>query len=48
MFAAGTTRQVSISYDATDWALKQSFVAALQREPGVGLVDVENARLDRG
>ena len=48
LFAAGTTRQVSISYDATDWALKQSFVAALQREPGVGLVDVENARLDRG
>jgi len=47
-FAAGTTRQVSISYAAADWSLEKAFVAAVKHEPEVGLVDVENARLGRG
>jgi hypothetical protein len=48
LFAAGTTPLTSISYQATDWALERAFVGALKHNPDVGLVDVENARLDRG
>lgn len=47
-FAAGTTRHVSISYEAADWSLEKAFVAAVKHEPEVGLVDVENARLGPG
>jgi hypothetical protein len=47
-FAAGTTRQVSVSYEQADWALQKSFIAALKYDSTVGLVNVENARLNRG
>jgi hypothetical protein len=47
-FAAGSTRVASISYERADWALQKSFVAAVKHEPEIGLVDVENTRLDRG
>ncbi len=46
-FAVGTTPQCSISYEATDWALQRSFVAAVRAFPETGVVVVENARLDR-
>jgi hypothetical protein len=48
LFAAGAARQVSISYQATDWALERSFVGALKHGPDTGVVVVENARLARG
>jgi hypothetical protein len=47
-FAAGTAGSISISYQATNWALERSFVGALKTNPDVGVVVVENARLDRG
>jgi hypothetical protein len=47
-FAAGTTPKLSVSYESTDWAFQKAFVAALKHSPDVGLVNVENARLDRG
>ena len=47
-FAAGSTRHASISYERADWALQKAFVAAVKYEPEIGLVDVENTRLDRG
>jgi hypothetical protein len=46
-FAAGETRSVSISYQATNWALERSFVGAVKSDPDVGVVVIENARLDR-
>jgi hypothetical protein len=47
MFASGVTRQCSISYQATDWALERSLVGALNQNPETGVVVIENARLDR-
>ncbi len=47
-FACVTTPSVSISYQATDWALERAFVGALKHDPDLGLVDVENARLQKG
>ena len=45
LFAAGFTPQTSISYEPADWALQAAFVASLRKEPELGLVNVENARL---
>ena len=47
-FASGASGSVSISYQATNWALERSFVGAIKTNPGTGMVVVENARLDRG
>jgi hypothetical protein len=47
-FAAGTAGSVSISYQATNWAVERNFVGALKTNPDVGVVVIENARLDRG
>jgi hypothetical protein len=47
-FAAGTARSVSISYQATNWAVERNFVGAVKSNPDVGVVVIENARLDRG
>jgi hypothetical protein len=47
-FAAGTTTRKSISYQQTDWPLEQAIVSVLSRNPDVGLMVVENARLGRG
>jgi hypothetical protein len=46
-FAAGVAGSVSISYQATNWALERSFVGALKNSPDVGVIVIENARLDR-
>ena len=47
-FASGTIVSVSISYQATNWALERSLVGALATSPDAGVVVIENARLDRG
>jgi hypothetical protein len=46
-FASGLTRSCSISYQSTNWALERSFIGALNSNPELGLVVIENARLDR-
>jgi hypothetical protein len=47
-FAAGIAGSVSISYQGTNWAVERSFVGAVKSNPVVGVVVIENARLDRG
>jgi len=47
LFASGLMRLTSISYQATNWALERAFVGSLNQDPDVGVVVVENARLDR-
>jgi hypothetical protein len=47
-FAAGATPRKSISYQRTDWPLEQAIVAALSKNPDVGMLVVENARLGQG
>lgn len=47
LFASGTTRQCSISYQGTNWALERSLVEALNQSPDTGVVVIENARLDK-
>jgi hypothetical protein len=46
-FAAGEAGSVSISYQATNWAVERNFVGAVKSNPDVGVVVIENARLDR-
>lgn len=46
-FASGVSGSVSISYQATNWALERSLVGALKTNPDTGVVVIENARLDR-
>ncbi|MEJ7639131.1 MAG: hypothetical protein WKF75_14445 [Singulisphaera sp.] len=48
VFASGTTPFTSISYEKADWALQKAFVAAVKHDPDLGLIDVENARLQGG
>ena len=45
-FATGTNKSVSISYQATSWAVERSFVGAVKTNPDVAVIVVENARLD--
>ena len=47
LFASGQSRQCSISYQATDWALERAFVGAIYQDPEIGVMVIENARLDR-
>ena len=47
LFASGITRQCSISYQGTNWALERSLVGALNQSPDTGVVVIENARLDK-
>jgi hypothetical protein len=47
-FAAGESGSVSISNQATNWAVERNFVGAVRCNPDVGVVVIENARLDRG
>jgi len=47
LFASGLTRLSSISYQSTDWALERCFVGTLNHDADVGVVVVENARLNR-
>ena len=46
-FIALGTLMVSISYQETDWALERQFVAALKQDARTGLINVDNARLDK-
>lgn len=45
-FATGTNKSVSISYQATSWAVERSFVGAVKTNPDAAVIVVENARLD--
>jgi len=45
-FATGTNKSVSISYQATSWAVERNFVGAVKNNPEVAVIVVENARLD--
>jgi hypothetical protein len=47
-FAAGATPPVSISYQSTDWAFKNCFIAAVKHSPSAGVVHIDNARLEGG
>lgn len=47
LFATGLQKQVSISYQATGWALERAFVGAIKTNPDTAVVVIENARLDR-
>src|SRR5262245_57807299 len=42
-----TFGRAEYSYQSTDWALEHQFVTAVQHNPEVGVIDIENARLDR-
>lgn len=46
LFATGTNKSVSISYQATNWAFERSFVGAVKTNPDVSVIVVENARLE--
>ena len=46
-FACAGTEKVAISYESADWAFQKAFVATLRQNPEVGVVNVENVRLDR-
>lgn len=48
MFAAGSGRVTSVSYQRTDWALERSIVGSLKQHPDTAVLNVENARLDDG
>lgn len=45
-FASGEQRSVSISYQATDWAVERNFVAGVKMNPDIAVIVIENARLD--
>ncbi|MBA4066676.1 MAG: hypothetical protein C0501_23815 [Isosphaera sp.] len=45
-FAAGVAPRTAISYQETDWALESNLVRAVKFTPGIGVLVVENARLD--
>lgn len=47
LFAAGECGQCSVSYQSTDWAVERCFVGALNANPDIGVVVIENARLGR-
>lgn len=46
LFATGLHRLVSISYQATDWAVERNFVAGVKMNPDIAVIVIENARLD--
>lgn len=45
-FASGSAPRVSVSYQETDWAMEFNFVRAVKSTPGLGVLVIENARLD--
>jgi len=45
-FAAGRTPSISLSYEKQDWALQKNFSALVQHHPDLGLLNIENARLN--
>jgi hypothetical protein len=47
-FACGGTPHTSLSYEKTDWALQKNFCGLVHTSPDLGVVVVENVRLDDG
>ncbi len=45
-FAAGQTPHSSVSYERTDWALQKNFVSLVKHNPDLGVVNIENVRLN--
>jgi len=45
LFAAGSNRLTSVTYQATDWALERSIVGTTNHSPDTVVLNVENARL---
>lgn len=45
-FARGNTRKVSISYERTDWPLQKAFVAVVNQDAEIAVVNIENVRLE--
>ncbi len=43
---AGLTPMISVSYQPTNWAFERSFVGALRQDPRVGVINIDNARLE--
>ena len=48
MFAAGSGRVTSVTYQRTDWALERNVVGSLGRHSDTAILNVENARLANG
>lgn len=48
LFFSGSTPKVSISYEKADWALQKAFVAAVKFDAQLGVIVIENVRLDGG
>jgi hypothetical protein len=47
-FACGRTPHASISYEHEDWAVQKNFSAMIKFNPDLGVVNIENVRLDGG
>jgi hypothetical protein len=45
-FACGLTPKVSISHETTDWAVEKVFVRIVKHRPAVGVVCLENVRVN--
>ena len=45
-FATGETEHASISYEVADWALQKNFAALVKQNPDIGVVTIENVRLN--
>ena len=45
LFAAGSNRLTSVSYQATDWAFERAIVGTMNHSPDTVVLNVENARL---
>ena len=45
-FAAGRTPHASVSYERQDWALQKNFASLVCHNREIGLVNIENARLN--
>lgn len=45
-FAAGRTPHASLSYERADWALQKNFAALIDHNPDLGLINIENVRLN--
>ena len=43
-FCAGKTQRISLSYETSDWALQKNFAAAVECNPDVGVINIENVR----
>jgi hypothetical protein len=46
-FARGSTPRVSVMHQSTDWAFQHHIVQTLNSTPNVGVLNIENVRLDR-